>query len=92
MLDAEKTYGKTLYGLPTSQEIEEWVRSHATELHASTTPTEILDVLWPLLAAHIQNATFRKCDKPVALKDLMLPIYPESQPVSTRGKDQIVRP
>jgi superfamily II DNA/RNA helicase len=70
--ERRKTYGKTLYGLATSQEIEAWVRSHATELLACGTPPEILDVLWPLLATHIQNATFRKCDKPAALKELAL--------------------
>lgn len=70
--DRRKVYGKTLYGVPTSQEIEEWVRSHANELHATTAPTEILRLLWPLLVAHIQNATFRKCDKPDALRELAI--------------------
>lgn len=65
-----KIYGKTLYGLATSQEIEGWVRSHAAELQTCTTPGEILNVMWPLLAEHIQNATFRKCDTPSALKEL----------------------
>jgi hypothetical protein len=70
--ERRKTYGKTLYGLSTSQEIEAWVRSNVTELLACVTPAEILEVLWPLLAIHIQNPTFRKCNKPAALKDLAL--------------------
>jgi POLQ-like helicase len=40
------TYGQTLYGLSTSQEIEAWVSSHAAELIACVTPNEILEVLW----------------------------------------------
>jgi hypothetical protein len=70
--ERRRTYGRTLYGLATSQEIETWVRSYVAELHACTTPSEILDALWPLLATHIQNATFRKCDKPAALRELAL--------------------
>lgn len=65
-----RIYGKTLYGLATSEEIEQWVRSHATELQTCATPSEILEVMWPLLAEHIQNATVRKCDTPAALKEL----------------------
>lgn len=45
--ERRKTYGKTLYGLSTSQEIEAWVRSNVTELLACVTPAEILEVLWP---------------------------------------------
>ena len=68
--DRRKVYGKTLYGAMTSQEIEEWVATHVEELIASSSTEEILDLLWPLISAHVQNGTFRKCDKPDALKEL----------------------
>lgn len=65
-----KVYGRTLYGVRTSQEIEEWVTSHFADLLSCGTAGELFDLLWPLLASHVQNGTFRKCDKPEALLDL----------------------
>jgi hypothetical protein len=70
--DRRRAYGKTLYGVATSQEIEEWVRLHMAELFSSGSFPEMLELLWPLLSAHVRNDTFRKCDKPDALKTLAL--------------------
>lgn len=63
-----KTYGKTLFGLTRSEEIESWVRTNVAKLVACQTPAERLELFWPLLEANIQNETFRKCTKPEALK------------------------
>lgn len=63
-----KVYGKTLYGVWVSQEVEQWVRSHLSELVSSQTPADLLKLVWPLLASHVQNASFRKCSKPGALE------------------------
>jgi POLQ-like helicase len=67
-----KIYGKTLYGVMISQEIEGWVRAHVAELLSCRSFEQILELLWPLLNTHIYNGTFRKCDKPEALKELAL--------------------
>jgi POLQ-like helicase len=65
-----KVYGRTLYGVRTSQEIEGWVSSHLADLRSGGTAAELLDLLWSLLFSHVQNGTFRKCNKPGALHDL----------------------
>lgn len=70
--DRRRAYGKTLYGVTSSREIEEWVRAHVTDLLSCRTFEETLGLLWPLLSAHIQNGTFGKCNKPEALKELAL--------------------
>jgi POLQ-like helicase len=70
--EKRKVYGKTLYGVASSQEIEEWVRVNVSGLRACETTDEIVNLAWPLLSAHIQNDTFRKCDKPDALRNLTL--------------------
>lgn len=66
--ERRKIYGKTLFGLTRSQEIESWVRANAAKLVACQTPAERLDLFWPLLESQVQNETFRKCTKPDALK------------------------
>lgn len=64
-----RVYGKTLYGLRASQDIEEWLKLHLAELVPIQTPAELLEPLWPLLASYVHNTGFRKCNKPEALKD-----------------------
>ena len=68
--DRRRIYSKTLYGLATAQEFEQWVRVHLSQLRSCTNFTELLELVWPLLTAHIQNDTFAKCSKPEALKDM----------------------
>jgi superfamily II DNA/RNA helicase len=68
--EARKIYGRTLYGVANSQEIELWIRTSIAALRACGTADEALDLLWPLLTSYIQNGTFRKCDKPDALRML----------------------
>jgi len=67
-VERRKIFGRTLYGVSTSAEIEEWVRTHSEELIFCSTSIEFIDLLWPLIRGHIQNNTFRKCSEPDALK------------------------
>ncbi len=65
-----RAYGRTLYGLRAAQEIDAWVQAHIVQLSSSSTDDEILDIVWPILAQHINNAVFNKCDKPAVLKEI----------------------
>lgn len=58
-----KIFGKTLYGVWTSIEIENWVTEHIEKLISCQEQDELLSILWPLLAKNIRNLTFRKCDR-----------------------------
>jgi superfamily II DNA/RNA helicase len=62
--------GKTLYGVRDGLEIEKWVVDNKDELLAAENTDSIIDVLWPLMRAHIDNNLFRKCSEPDALKGL----------------------
>ncbi len=67
--ERRRSFGKTLYGIFTSEEIEAWLTSHIAELLAAApAPTMLLEFIWPLLAKHIPNETFQKCSKPDALR------------------------
>ena len=70
--DAErrKVYGRTLYGLRDAQEIDGWVQANINQLSSASTGDEILDAVWPVLAKHIHNPIFNKCDKPAMLKEI----------------------
>lgn len=62
-----KIYGKTLYGLRDSQEIDKWVQDNIHQLLLADTNDKIFDVVWPVLAKYISNGIFKKCDKPSVL-------------------------
>ncbi len=65
-----KVYGRTLYGTRDAQEIDDWVQANISQLSASSTDDEILNAVWPVLATHIHNSVFKKCDKPAVLKEI----------------------
>jgi POLQ-like helicase len=65
-----RVYGKTLYGVQTSIEIEQWVEEHIKDLLASSDSEKLLTAVWPVLADNIPNNTFRKCDPPETLLDI----------------------
>jgi hypothetical protein len=70
--ERRRIFGKTLYGVNASEEIEAWARSHVAELTAATGPDDILNTPWPLIVSHCHNSGFRKCDKPEALRQVAL--------------------
>ena len=63
-----RTFGRTLYGIFTIEEIEAWSQTHVAELLVAPSPSALLDLVWPILAKHIQNETFHKCSKPDELR------------------------
>lgn len=67
-----KIFGKTLYGVRTSIEIEEWVTEHVDDLIACTDHEGIIAASWPIIEKNIQNKTFKKCDPPEILRDVAL--------------------
>jgi POLQ-like helicase len=67
-----RIYGRTLYGVRTAINIDNWVNQHIEELIACNEQDELLTTIWPILIENIQNSTFRKCDKPEVLYDIAL--------------------
>jgi POLQ-like helicase len=63
-------YGRTLYGLLDAQSIDAWVHANAEPLLSIDSDEDVLDLVWPLIAANIHNGVFRKCDKPEVLKEV----------------------
>ncbi len=63
-------YGRTLYGIRDAQSIEKWIQENITKLMSVTSNEEILNLIWPLLASHINNSVFKKFDKPNVLKEI----------------------
>jgi len=68
--ERRKVYGRTLYGVRDVAEIDRWVQTNINQLSSSETDDELLDVVWPVLANHVYNGVFNKCDKPAALKEV----------------------
>jgi hypothetical protein len=68
--DAERrrSYGRTLYGIYSSQEIENWIGAHLVDLQSAPSPSALLELILPLLKEYIHNDTFQKCSNPDALR------------------------
>ena len=67
-----KVYGRTMYGVRTSINIDSWVNQHIEELIACDEQDALLTTIWPILVENIQNNKFRKCDPPRRLLDITL--------------------
>lgn len=67
-----KIFGRTLYGIQDAKAIEEWVQSNVANLLSTIDEEEILDLIWPLLAGHVNSGVFRKFDKPEVRKEIAL--------------------
>jgi POLQ-like helicase len=67
-----KIFGKTLYGVSTSIDIENWVKENIENIVSCSDGESLLSILWPIVAKNIRNNTFRKCDKPETLKEIAL--------------------
>lgn len=53
-----RVFGKTLYGLNKSIEIESWVIEHKDALSSVVTPVGLLSVIWPMIEANISSKIF----------------------------------
>lgn len=67
-----KAFGKTLYGVRTSMEIEAWLLNNVGLVVNCKDRDELLSVLWPIISKNIDNSTFKKCDRPDVLKEITL--------------------
>lgn len=65
-----KIYGKTLYGLHDAKSIEIWVNTNAEYLLSIDDEGDIFEVLWPLIAQHVNRGICSKFDKPTVLKEI----------------------
>lgn len=65
-----KVYGRTLYGMRDAQEVDGWIQTNINQLSSAETGDEILDAVWSVLAKHVHNGVFNKCDKPAVLKEV----------------------
>jgi len=54
-------YGKTLFGVNNSIEIEQWVKENIDELNNTESDENLISLLWSLLLINIKNKTFNKC-------------------------------
>jgi POLQ-like helicase len=67
-----KIYGKTLYGVQVSLEIDAWVNDNLHQLVDCNGIAELFMTVWPLINKNIQNNIFRKCDNQEKLKEISL--------------------
>lgn len=70
--EKRKAFGRTLYGVRDSIDIENWVLENIEKLIVCSDPDELLEALWPVLFDKTQNRTFKKCDSPDALRSLAI--------------------
>jgi len=60
-------FGKTMYGVPDSLVISNWLIEHAAEIPSVYTHQQLFEFFWPIIALNIHNANFSKCSNPSAL-------------------------
>lgn len=65
-----KSFGKTMFGVKESIEIENWVNQNANSISQCGNITELLIILWPIISINIHNKSFTKCDNPSVLIDI----------------------
>ena len=65
-----KIFGKTMYGIPDSLAISDWVDANLDAINYEKTDVELFVVLWPLIESNIYNQSFRKCSIPSVVKEL----------------------
>lgn len=61
-----KVFGRTLYGIQDSSEIEKWVKENIINI-SKCENDDFLDILWPLISKYIKCSAFLKCNKPSLL-------------------------
>lgn len=68
--EKRKSYGRTLYGVQDSLEIEAWVLEHLRSLVEINDQDELMHAVWPIVCRKIKNKTFKKCNSLEALENL----------------------
>ncbi|EKD55599.1 MAG: hypothetical protein ACD_59C00110G0004 [uncultured bacterium] len=67
-----KVYGKTLFGINSSQIIDNWVKNNINIISSCKNYSEYLIKLWPLISDHVNNNTFKKIKNQEFLETLAL--------------------
>ncbi|HAT8638841.1 TPA: DEAD/DEAH box helicase, partial [Legionella pneumophila] len=68
--DRRIAFGKTLYGINDSIEIEKWVQVNADKLVSAITANELIDLLWPLILKHVHNNAFKNFNNKDVLRKM----------------------
>lgn len=58
-VDTQVRYGKTLFGVDRSAEIDEWVEANLLDLELTGSADELFEVLWPFLKSLSSNTKLR---------------------------------
>ena len=67
-----RAYGRTMYGVRTASEIEQWVENNLNKLLLLNDIDELFILIWPIISLNVSNKTFRKCDPPTALQAIAM--------------------
>ncbi|SHN63834.1 DEAD/DEAH box helicase [Desulfovibrio litoralis] len=65
------TYGRTLYGLHKSMEIESWLSQNFEKLANLKDPLEFIECIWTIFSKNINNSMFKKYDSSDTLKKIV---------------------
>jgi superfamily II DNA/RNA helicase len=60
-------FGKTMYGVPDSLVISNWLIEHAANIPSEYTHQQLFEFFWPIIAINVHNPNFSKCNTPSAL-------------------------
>lgn len=71
-ISKRKIFGKTLYGVQTSINIEKWLSENIKTITTSNNSSDLLIALWSILSKNIHNNIFKKCDKPDVIKEIAI--------------------
>ncbi len=63
-------FGRTMYGLWTTLEIENWVENHLHDLMDSSTQEILFSLVWDLLEKYIDNSQIKKCEPKSAVREV----------------------
>lgn len=69
-VEKRRVYGKTLFGLNKSKNIEEWTLMNLPTLQLCQDIEEMLNLIWPIMESNIQNSTYKKCNDRDILKQI----------------------
>jgi len=61
-------FSRTLQGVMTNLELEQWIADHIIVLKQSISHEELLRHIWPILVDGIENKIFQKIDKEIMIK------------------------
>lgn len=65
--EKRKAFGRTLYGLNDTLQIEEWITLNWSNIIKCTDEIQLFYTLWPIIELKIQNKSFRNCSSKTLL-------------------------